>query len=58
VLLANEIALRGNTKLPIRFDSDLGLEIIARIMRLCMVSQQAARVRLARLMVLSGDEAS
>ena len=57
MLLANEIALRGNAKLPIRFDSDIGLEIIARTIRLCVVSEQAARVRLARLTVLSGDDA-
>jgi len=57
VLLANAIASRNSTNLPLRSDTEAVPELIAQVMRRCRVSEQAARIRLARLMVVSEVEA-
>lgn len=52
-LWADEIAMREGAKPPLRVDSELGRAAIERIMRRCQVSEQAARVRLWRLGLLT-----
>ena len=51
--MAGEIAMRDGSKYPLNIDSDPGRAVIARIMRRCQVSEQAARVRLLRLSMLA-----
>ena len=53
LVMAGEIAMRGGSKFPLDIDSEPGRAVIARIMRRCQVSEQAARVRLLRLGLLS-----
>ena len=55
--LANAIASRNSTNLPLRLETEVVPEMIAHVMRGCRVSEQAARIRHARLMVLSEIEA-
>ena len=52
-IMAGEIALRESEKPPLRVDSELGRAAIERIRRRCQVSEQAARVRLFRLGLLT-----
>ncbi len=52
-LLVGEIALREGRNFPLRADSELGRTTIEQIMRRCQVSEQAARVRLLRLGLLT-----
>ena len=52
-LLVGEIAMREGRNFPLRADSEPGRAAIERIMRRCQVSEQAARVRLLRLGLLS-----
>jgi Zn-dependent peptidase ImmA (M78 family) len=52
-MMAGEIAMREGEKPPLRVDSELGRATIERIMRRCQVSEQAARVRLLRLVLLT-----
>ncbi len=52
-LLVGEIAMREGRNFPLRADSELGRATIERIMRRCQVSEQAARVRLLRLGLLT-----
>ena len=52
-LWAGEIAMREGRQPPLSIDSDLARAVIARIMRRCQVSEQAARVRLLRLSMLA-----
>ena len=47
-----EIALRDRSEFPLKVDSEPGRAVIARVMRRCEVSEQAARVRLLRLGLL------
>jgi hypothetical protein len=44
--------MRQGKILPLPADSDLGRAVMQRVMRLCQVSEQAARVRLLRLGLL------
>ena len=53
LVMAGEIAMRGGSKFPLDVDSEPGRAVIARIMRRCQVSEQAARVRLLRLGLLT-----
>jgi Zn-dependent peptidase ImmA (M78 family) len=55
LVLAGEIALREARQFPLQADSAPGRATIARIMRRCRVSEQAARVRLLRLGLLTGS---
>jgi Zn-dependent peptidase ImmA (M78 family) len=50
---AGEIAMREAMTPPLPVDSDLGLAMIERVLRGCQVSEQAARVRLFRLHLLT-----
>jgi Zn-dependent peptidase ImmA (M78 family) len=50
---AGEIAMREGKTPPLHVDSDLGQAMIARTVRRCRVSEQAARVRLLRLGLLT-----
>ncbi len=50
---ASEIAMREAKQPPLPVDSDLARSVIERIMRRCQVSEQAARVRLLRLGLLT-----
>lgn len=50
---ASEIAMREGKTPPLHVDSDLGQAMIARIVRRCRVSEQAARVRFLRLGLLT-----
>ena len=50
---AGEIAMRQGRNLPLDVDSDLGQAVIERLKRRCQVSEQAARMRLRRLGLLS-----
>ena len=52
-MLVGEIAMREGRNFPLRADSEPGRAAIERIMRRCQVSEQAARVRLLRLGLLS-----
>jgi Zn-dependent peptidase ImmA (M78 family) len=52
-LWAGEIAMREAKQPPLSIDSDLIRAVVARIMRRCQVSEQAARVRLLRLSLLT-----
>jgi Zn-dependent peptidase ImmA (M78 family) len=52
-LWAREIAMREAKQPPLSIDSDLARAVVARIMRRCQVSEQAARVRLLRLGLLT-----
>jgi Zn-dependent peptidase ImmA (M78 family) len=52
VVLAGEIAMRDGSNFPLNIDSEPGRAVVARIMRRCQVSEQAARVRLLRLGLL------
>ena len=52
-LWAGEIAMREAKQPPLSIDSDLARAVVARIMRRCQVSEQAARVRLLRLGLLT-----
>jgi Zn-dependent peptidase ImmA (M78 family) len=52
-LLAGETTMREAKQPPVSADSDLGHAIVERIMRRCGVSEQAARVRLLRLRLLT-----
>jgi Zn-dependent peptidase ImmA (M78 family) len=52
-LLVLEIAMREPGELAVGADSDLGQAAILRVMKGCQVSQQAARVRLGKLGLLS-----
>ncbi len=52
-LWAGEIAMREAKQPPLSMDSDLARAVVARIMRRCQVSEQAARVRLLRLGMLA-----
>jgi len=52
-LWAGEIAMREAKQPPLSIDSDLARAVVARIMRRCQVSEQAARVRLVRLGLLT-----
>ena len=52
-MMAGEIAMRDGEKPPLGVDSELGRATIERIMRRCQVSEQAARVRLLRLGLLT-----
>ena len=49
----SEIAMREAKQPPVSADSDLGLAMIQRLIRRCRVSEQAARVRLLRLHLLT-----
>jgi Zn-dependent peptidase ImmA (M78 family) len=51
--MAGEIAMRDGSKFPLNIDADPGRAVVARIMRRCQVSEQAARVRLLRLGILA-----
>ena len=53
LVMAGEIAMRDGSKFPLDVDSEPGRAVIARIMRRCQVSEQAARVRLLRLSMLA-----
>ncbi len=53
LVMAGEIAMRDGSKFPLDVDSEPGRAVIARIMRRCQVSEQAARVRLLRLGLLT-----
>ena len=53
LVMAGEIAMRDGSKFPLDIDSEPGRSVIARIMRRCHVSEQAARVRLLRLGLLT-----
>ena len=53
LMMAGEIAMRECEKPPLRVDSARGRATIERIVRGCQVSEQAARVRLLRLGLLS-----
>jgi Zn-dependent peptidase ImmA (M78 family) len=55
LVMADEIAMRDGSKFPLDIDSEPGRAVIARIMRRCQVSEQAARVRLLRLGLLTGS---
>ena len=48
-LWAGEIAMREAKQVPVPADSDLGRAMIERLTRRCRVSEQASRVRLLRL---------
>jgi Zn-dependent peptidase ImmA (M78 family) len=50
---AGEIAMRESKNPPLEADSDLGRAVMQRVMRRCQVSEQAARVRLLRLGLLT-----
>jgi Zn-dependent peptidase ImmA (M78 family) len=50
---AGEIAMRQGRNPPLDLDSDLGQAVIERLRRRCQVSEQAARMRLLRLGLLS-----
>jgi Zn-dependent peptidase ImmA (M78 family) len=50
---AGEIAMREGKSPPLHADSDLGRALMQRVMRRCEVSEQAARVRLRRLGLLT-----
>jgi hypothetical protein len=50
---AAEIAMREGRNPPLVVDSDLGRAVIERLKRRCQVSEQAARVRLLRLGLLT-----
>ena len=50
---AGEIAMREGKSPPLHTDSDLGRALMQRVMRRCEVSEQAARVRLQRLGLLT-----
>ena len=50
---AAEIAMQEGKSQPLQADSDLGRAVMQRVMRRCQVSEQAARVRLLRLGLLS-----
>ena len=52
-LLVGEIAMREGRNFPLRAVSELGRAAIERIIRRCQVSEQAARVRLLRLGLLT-----
>ena len=52
-LMVGEIAMREGRKFPARAVSELGRAAIGLIMRRCQVSEQAARVRLLRLGLLT-----
>jgi Zn-dependent peptidase ImmA (M78 family) len=52
-LLVREIAAGDATETPLGADSDLGQAAILRVTKGCQVSQQAARVRLVKLGLLS-----
>ena len=52
-LWAREIVMRESKQPPVPPDLDLGRAVIERAMRRCQVSEQAARVRLLRLGLLS-----
>ncbi|MHB8384539.1 MAG: ImmA/IrrE family metallo-endopeptidase [Candidatus Binataceae bacterium] len=53
LVMAGEIAMRDGSKFPLNIDSDPCRAAVARIMRRCQVSEQAARVRLMRLGILA-----
>jgi Zn-dependent peptidase ImmA (M78 family) len=53
LVMAGEIAMRDGSKFPLDIDSEPGRAVIARMMRRCQVSEQAARVRLLRLGLLT-----
>jgi Zn-dependent peptidase ImmA (M78 family) len=53
LVMAGEIAMRDGSKFPLDIDSESGRAVIARIMRRCHVSEQASRVRLLRLGLLT-----
>jgi Zn-dependent peptidase ImmA (M78 family) len=53
MLWADEIAMREGRNPPLDVESDLGHAVIERVKRRCQVSQQAARMRLLRLGLLS-----
>ena len=50
--MAGEIATREENDLPLEVGSEPGRAVIARIVRRCQVSEEAARVRLLRLGLL------
>lgn len=50
---ADEIAMRETKRPPVSVESELGGAFIARLVRRCQVSEQAARVRLLRLNLLT-----
>jgi Zn-dependent peptidase ImmA (M78 family) len=50
---AGEIAMREGRNPPLDVESDLGRAVIERLKRRCQVSEQAARMRLLRLGLLS-----
>jgi Zn-dependent peptidase ImmA (M78 family) len=52
-LMVREIAVREAMEPPVGADSDLGQALILRVTKGCQVSQQAARVRLVKLGLLS-----
>ena len=52
-LWAGEIAMREAKQPPVPEGSDLGRAMIERLIRRCRVSEQAARVRLLRLRLLT-----
>ena len=45
--------MREGNNPPLQIDSDLGRAVIERLKRRCQVSEQAARMRLRRLGLLS-----
>jgi hypothetical protein len=51
---AGEIAMREGKIPPLQADSDLGRAVMQRVTRRCQISEQAARVRLLRLRLLTG----
>jgi Zn-dependent peptidase ImmA (M78 family) len=53
LVMAGEIAMRDGSKFPLDIDSESGRAVIARIMRRCHVSEQASRVRLLCLGLLT-----
>jgi hypothetical protein len=53
LVMAGEIAMRDGSQFPLEADSESGRAVIARTMRRCQVSEQAARVRLLRLCLLT-----
>jgi hypothetical protein len=53
LVMAGEIAMRDGSKFPLDIDSEPGRAVIARTMRRCQVSEQAAQVRPLRLGLLS-----
>jgi hypothetical protein len=53
LVIAGEIALREGRAFPLQAESEGGRTVIVRIMRRCQVSEQAARVRLLRLGLLT-----